>query len=389
MHASQKRLRSPSFRDDAPPIKRSRPAERRTDLSRLLARQQGDVSWKLTDDKGRHSGSDFGTLANTIDDPSSVQELRLDWDDGNAGMTSPPMLEELKAFSRLRSLSLQLETENDPDVADALAGSLRCMPHLEQLSLGGFVSEEAFSPVTTALPAGLQKLKLYHSAPEALACLVEHLCTTPLPHLECLHLQCHEQLHDELDLKLWVQLAEALRKWIPSAHSLCELSYPAEVRWAFAAYPLRCTLAKSPSLYALTFSPDFQNQRFEDVDNNLALVRKRLDKNLARLLAHPCKFFDPVCDAFMGHVLKTGDLAPNDIARHVQAFVMGDNTPRDRRRAMALLFVCKAFCKVVDGRKAVVQLLRGQADARPVIAQQYGIVTDRTVRRLHSELMRV
>ena len=67
---------------------------------------------------------------------------------------------------------------------------------------------------------------------------------------------------------------------------------------------------------------------------------------------------------------------------------MGDNTPRDRRRAMALLFVCKAFCKVVDGRKAVVQLLRGQADARPVIAQQYGIVTDRTVRRLHSELMR-
>src|SRR6185436_18652879 len=104
MHASQKRLRSPSFRDEAPPIKRSRPAERRTDLSRLLARQQGDVSWKLTDDNGQHSGSDFGTMASLIDDPSSVQELRLTWDDGEAGATSLPVLEELKAFSRLRSL---------------------------------------------------------------------------------------------------------------------------------------------------------------------------------------------------------------------------------------------------------------------------------------------
>lgn len=347
------------------------------------------MSWKLTDDNGQHSGSDFGTMASLIDDPSSVQELRLTWDDGEAGATSLPVLEELKAFSRLRSLSLHLETEDDPDVACALASSLRCMQHLERFSLGGFVSEQAFSALTTALPARLRDLRLHHSAPEAHACLVEHLCTTSLPHLECLHLQCNEDLHDQRGLKLWARLAEALHKWIPSAHSLCELSYPAEVRWAFAAYQLRCTLAQSPSLHALTFSPDFQDRQFEDVDNNLALVRWRLGKNLARLLDHPCKFFDPVCDAFMGHVLKTGDLAPNDIARHVQAFVMGRNTPRDRWRAMALLFVCKAFCKVADGRQAVIGLLRGQADARPAIAQQYGIVTDGTVRRLHAELMKV
>jgi hypothetical protein len=375
--------------EDFGPTNGSRLPEAHADLVGLLARQRGDVSWKLTDDNGQHSGSDFGTLASLIDDPSSVQELQLTWDDGEAGATSLPVLEELKAFSRLRSLSLHLETEDDSDVAEALAGSLSGMPHLERLSLGGFVSEQAFSPSTTALPAGLRELRLHHSAPEAHACLVERLFTTPLPHLERLHLQCDQDLRDQRSLKLWARLAEALHKWIPVAHSLCELSYPAEVRWAFAAYQLRCTLAKSPSLHALTFSRDFRDQRVPDADNHLALVSSQLGKNLSRLLDHPYKFFDPVCDAFMGHVLKTGDLAPNDIARHVQAYVMGGNTPRDRRRAMALLFVCKAFCKVVDGREAVVRLLRGQADARPVIAQQYGIVADGAVRRLHNKLMKV
>lgn len=313
----------------------------------------------------------------------------MEWDDGKAGSKSLSVLEELKTCSELKSLSLHLEIENDPDVADALARSLCCMHDLEQLSLGGFVGEEAFSPLTTALPARLRDLRLHHSTPEAHACLVEHLFTTPLPHLECLHLQCGEKLHDVDALEIWARLGQALVAWIPSAPSLCELSYPAEVRWYVAAHPLRGTLAKSPSLHALSFAPDHRNRQYEDVDDILRLVNSRLDKNLARLLDHPCEFFDPVCSAFMGHVLGTGDLAPHDIARHVQSFVMGNNTPRDRWRAMALLFVCKAFYKVTHGREAVVRLLRNQNDARRVIEQQYGIVTGQTVHRLQGKLMGV
>jgi hypothetical protein len=199
-------------------------------------------------------------------------------------------------------------------------------------------------------------------------------------------LQCNADLRGADDLDLWVPLAKALPKWITLAPSLCELSYPEEVRWVAAADALRCAVAESPSLHMLTFSPDFNGHREADVDGNL---QRQLEKNLARLLRYPYGFFDPICAAFMGHLFGIGSTASNDIAQHVQIFVMGNNTPRDRWRALALLFVCRALCaSAPDVQQTVVRLSRAPIDAKDFIEREYGCVTEGTIHRLRGKLDR-
>ena len=389
MKVQQKRQRSPVLLEDTPPTKMSRLGEAHADLADLLIQQQGDVSWSLTNGCDRHEGKDFQSLARQIRGSSSIWALHLEWYDGQGGLTSLEVLEKLKCFSELRSLSLLLETEDDPDVATALAASLRYMHDLERLDLGGFISDEAFAPLTTALPAGLRNLRLHDCAPEAQACLLEQLFITPLPHLECLHLQCNEKLHDEDALHIWARLGAALVKWMPLAPSLCKLRYPAEVRWVVAAYPLLCTLAKSPSLHDLRFSPDHKDREFEDVDNNLRLIRPQLTENFDKLLRFPYGFFDAICSAVMATLSTTGTKAPSEIAQLVQAFWMGRNTPGDRRRALALVCVCKAFrdlAKKASGKAIAAQLLNISVDRQATILQQYGLATEATVQRLQDGL---
>lgn len=383
-----KRTRSPSL-PDSPRLA----TEARIDpLRAFTIPQPGQLAWSFKDCRGKHKGVDFASLATKIDHPSSVLELKMTWewspDEAGGEENTLAAWRALQAFTGLKSLSLDIEIETFPDTAQALAVSLSQMPHLEHLRLGAFVDEDSFAPILPSLPATLRSITL-HSAPEAMTCLLQHLHTTPLHRLEHLHLKVFEQLHDASRLNLWGELAKALEMWIPLADSLCQLSYPEEVRWGIAPYDMRRTVKKSQSLHALNFSPDFVGKVRKDVDNNLKLIHPQLTENLDKLVRFPYGLFDALCSAVMTQLSTTGAAAPHDITQLVHAFWMGRNTPRDRWRALALVCVCKAYRDLAaktSGEAIAAQRLKVSVDRRATILQQYGLATDATVQRLQHRL---